>query len=95
MRIGCVQYYAKHSVSYATDNSGVVKCQYVCAFVRWMRQHPQESWFGASAIVCYDEFENMCMYSYIPVQRICAIAAHFKTKLNLSCLLYTSDAADE
>ena len=84
VRIGCVQYYAKHSVSYATDNSGVVKCQYVCAFVRWMRQHPQESWFGASAIVCYDEFENMCMYSYIPVQRICAIAAHFKTKLNLS-----------
>ena len=84
LRVGCVQYYVKLSLNMLDDSSNGLKQEYICAYVQWKRQHPQESWFGVSAIVCRDEFECSSMYSYIPVQRIHAIGVHGTIQVKLS-----------
>ena len=87
LRVGSVQYYIKLCVSYSTDDSSqCFKCEYIFAFVQWRRQHPHESWFGVSAVICSVEFENLSMYSYIPVQRIHSIGVHGIIQLNISGL---------
>ena len=75
-------YYTKFHVTFSTDSSDSSVCEYVCAYVKWRRQHPRESWFGVSAVVSSAEFHSGSMYSFLPVQRIHAIGAHCTTKLN-------------
>ena len=84
LRVGTVLYYTKFHVTFSTDSNDSSVCEYVCAYVKWRRQHPRESWFGVSAVVSSVEFHSGSMYSFLPVQRIHAIGAHCTTKLNIS-----------
>ena len=84
MRVGSVHYYTKFRVTFSNDYSDHNVCECVCAFVQWKKQHPQESYYGVSALVCSNEFEIPSMYSFLPVQRIHAIAVHCNTKLKFS-----------
>ena len=81
MRVGSVLYYIKFRVTIASDRS---ECECIFAFVQWRKRHPQESYFGVSALVCSDEFEATSMYSFLPVQRIHSIAVHCDIKLKFS-----------
>jgi hypothetical protein len=49
---------------------------HIFACVKWARPHAQQHWFGQSATVCENDFEDSCFCNYIPVQRIVSVCAH-------------------
>ena len=58
-RIGVIQYFINHTVEFYKDDSRETdKLQHIFAYVYWKKQHPNADWFGLSAIVCDDCFEE-------------------------------------
>ena len=46
------------------------------AYVRWKQFHPYKTWYGASATVCIDMFEEQRSCRFLPVQRIACRCAY-------------------
>ena len=57
MRVGVVQYFIRHHIKLYTvedsDINNTEEVEHVFAFVYWKKRHPEESWFGISAIILY------------------------------------------
>ena len=73
MCVGQVQFYMRHSIR--ENGKDII---HLFAFVYWKKTHPQYNWFGVSATVCSDLFEEEGACCFIPVQRIgarCAFAS--------------------
>lgn len=69
MRVCVVQYYFRHRAEICKENERVaVNMDY--AYVLWKQQHPNQYWFGHSAIICFNTFEPSSPCNFIPVQRI-------------------------
>lgn len=73
MQVGIVQYFLIHHLS----TTEVKKQKHIFAYVHWKKLHRNKDYFGISATVCENEFENNGSCCYIPIQRIacrCAFA---------------------
>lgn len=69
MRVGVVQYYFRHRAEICKENERTtVNMDY--AYILWKQQHPNQYWFGHSAIICFNTFEPSSPCNFIPVQRI-------------------------
>ena len=83
LRVGCVQYYCQHKVKMSVDQSSPKTMDHVLAYVSWKESHTCSNFFGSSATLCATVDERSSHFSFIPVQRIYAIAATCIMKLNV------------
>lgn len=83
MRVGVVQYYFKHQVVMSDENNEKSSVSMEFAYVLWKQKHPQHDWFGNSAIVCFDLFEQQSCCNFLPVQRIIKKCAFCLPKLEI------------
>lgn len=65
MRVGVVNHYIRHQITLQGEQQ-----EHVFACVSWKIRHPYEDWFGVSATVCCNIFEESGPCMYLPVQRI-------------------------
>lgn len=72
LHFGVVEYFFEHTV---TRNHTESKT-HIFACVKWARPHAQQHWFGQSATVCENEYEDSSFCNYIPLQRIVSVCAH-------------------
>jgi len=75
MRVGVVQYFVSHELAYKSGNV-VVREEHVFAYVLWKVTHAHYDWYGVSATVCANMFENISSCCFLPVQRIGCRCAH-------------------
>ena len=76
MQVGEVQYFLEHETTIIVNGTESKKVLHVFAYVEWKQLHPNYDWFGTSATVCIDAFENSSSSNFIPVQRIACRCAH-------------------
>ena len=79
MRVGVVQYFLKHQAVILNESNERSSTNMEFAYVFWKQKHPQEDWYGNSALVCFDMFEPHSPCNFIPVQWIakkCASCVH-------------------
>ena len=60
----------KHAVIFLNDNNTERREEHLFCYVKWKQSHPNENWFGVSAVVTntLNEPESACCY--MPIQRI-------------------------
>ena len=62
---------------------------HIFAYVKWAKPHAQQNWFGQSAAVCENDYEDSSFCNYLPLQRIVSICAH--AYLELKFTAYTDN----
>lgn len=75
MQVGVVQYFLQYETT-IVDNTELQKVLHLFAYVEWKQRHPNFDWFGISATVCINMFENSSSSNFIPVQRIACRCTH-------------------
>ena len=73
MQVGVIQYFLVHYLIFMENND---KVKHVFAYVLWKQPHRNRDYFGTSAIVCEQSFEQPNACCFIPVQRIACRCAH-------------------
>ena len=77
LNVGEVQLYIKHSIKIRQQPSCDPQTEcYAFAYVNWRKLHQHCNWFGVSARVCIDSFEQPSAFCFVPVQRIYARCAY-------------------
>ena len=82
LHVGCVQYYCAHKVTMSVDETSRT-VHHVLACVLWKERHTHSSYYGSSATLCMNSDEPPSIFTFIPVQRIYAIAASCSRKMNV------------
>ena len=88
MRVGVVQYFLHHTLSYCTDNE-TKQDEHLFAYVRWKELHPCHDFYGVSATVCVDMFHFYDACCFLPVQRIACRCACITMPVNLNTVTET------
>lgn len=79
MKVGIIRYFVKHETT--TITTSTQRVTHIFAYVDWKMNHPNIDWFGISATVCLNMFENDSCSSFIPIQRIACRCAHITTEV--------------
>ena len=85
LHFGVVQYFIQHTVTRNLKESKT----HIFAYVKWAKPHAQQNWFGQSAAVCENDYEDSSFCNYLPLQRIVSICAH--AYLELKFTAYTDN----
>ena len=84
MRVGCIQYFLKHTLSILDNEGGNVQhIEHIFAYVLWKKQHMQYDYFGKSVIICENVNDTTGPCNFIPVQIIAYRCAHLQMKIKL------------
>ena len=69
-KVGIIQYFIKHAVIFLNDDNTESREEHLFCYIIWKQNHPNENWFGISAVVTstLNEPEGACCY--MPIQRI-------------------------
>ena len=78
MRVGVIQYFLKHTVTLTNSQGNTVILPHIFCHIYWKKVHPQSSWYGTSATVCTDLYEDPDACCFMPVQRIASRCAYSK-----------------
>ena len=73
MQVGIVQYFLVHHLS----TTEAKKEKHIFAYVRWKKPHCNKDYFGISATVCENEFENNDPCCFVPSVQIIACCCAF------------------
>lgn len=84
-QVGVIQYFLRHKIYFNEDN--INNTEHIFAFIKWKKLHQEYDWYGASAIICENEFESCSPCSYLPVQRIHYRCAHVTMPVNNSDII--------
>lgn len=64
MQVGVIEYFISHLLQYQEKSEE----EHVFAYVKWKKGHPHCDWFGVSATVCIDSYEDQSCFSLLPIQ---------------------------
>lgn len=75
-RVCRINYFLKHTVTLShTETKSIVRSTHILCHVAWFKAHVNTDWFGQSAIVCKNQFEEESLLSFIPLQHLMAPCA--------------------
>ena len=75
MRVGVVEQYLLHTIHFEGE-SDTERVDHVFAYVKWKKTHPNHDFYGVTSIVSSTLNEIPAACCFVPVQRICNLAAH-------------------
>ena len=73
MQVGIIQFFVVHNLTFMINNE---KVRHIWAYVHWKQSHRNRDYFGRSAIVCEESFEECSVCCFILVQRIACRCAY-------------------
>ena len=77
LSVGIVQHFIKHTLHLKMGTANEIsQVEHIFAVVKWMKRHSNPNFYGTSATVSSNEYEQSSMCSFLPVQRISYLAAH-------------------
>lgn len=86
MRVGVVQFFLKHSIIIdgGANNTRTKELTHILCYVHWKKLHPHATWYGISATVCTDLYEEPDACCFMPIQRIASRCAFVKLPVNFT-----------